>query len=134
MSQPLAFIVDDHGDSAAIFSEAMRIAGFAIEVIQSGSEALARLEETSPDVLVLDLCLPGVAGTEILRRIRTEERLAKTHVIVISADPILAGDTMKLADQVLIKPIGFIWLRNLALELAGKFSAQSETGNPDNDL
>ncbi|MFN2272442.1 MAG: two-component system response regulator [Anaerolineae bacterium] len=126
MSQPLAFIVDDHGDSAAIFSEAMRIAGFAIKVIQSGSEALARLEETSPDVVVLDLCLPGVAGTEILQRIRAEERLAKAHVIVVSADPILAGDTMKLADQVLIKPIGFIWLRDLALELAGKLSARTK--------
>ena len=126
MSQPLAFIIDDHGDSATIFSEAMRIAGFAIEVIQSGSEALARLQEMAPDVVVLDLCLPGVAGTEILRRIRTVERLAKAHVIVVSADPILAGDTMKLADQVLIKPIGFIWLRDLALELAGKFNARAK--------
>jgi CheY-like chemotaxis protein len=120
LSQPLAFIIDDHGDSATIFSEAMRMAGFAIEIIQSGIEALTRLKETSPDVVVLDLCLPGVAGTEILRRIRTEERLANVHVIVVSADPILAGDTLKLADQVLIKPIGFIWLRDLALQLAGK--------------
>lgn len=126
MHQPLAFIVDDHGDSADIFSEAMRMAGFATEVILSGSEALARLEETVPDVVVLDLCLPGVAGTEILQRIRAEERLAKAHVIVVSADPILAGDTMKLADQVLIKPIGFIWLRDLALELAGKLSARTK--------
>ncbi|MBN1975962.1 MAG: response regulator [Anaerolineae bacterium] len=126
MSQPLAFIVDDHGDSAIIFSEAMRIAGFAIEIIQSGSEALARLEETSPDVVVLDLCLPGVAGTEILRRIRIDERLANAHVIVVSADPILAGDTLDLADQVLIKPIGFLWLRDLALKLAGKSSAKQD--------
>lgn len=124
MSQPLAFIVDDHGDSAIIFSEAMRAAGFAIEVIQSGREALARLEEVSPDVVVLDLCLPGVAGTEILRRIRTNKRLASTHVIVVSADPILAGDTIEQADQVLIKPIGFIWLRDLAAKLAGEFSAK----------
>jgi CheY-like chemotaxis protein len=134
MSQPLAFIVDDHGDSATIFSEAMRIAGFAVEIIQSGSEALARLEEMAPNVVVLDLCLPGVAGTEILRRIRTEERLASAHVIVVSADPVLAGDTLKQADQVLLKPIGFIWLRDLASELAGKFSTQSRVGNPDNDL
>jgi CheY-like chemotaxis protein len=134
MSQPLALIIDDHGDSATIFSEAMRMAGFAIEVIQSGSEALARLEEVTPDVVVLDLCLPGVAGTEILRRIRAEERLAKAHVIVISADPILAGDTLKLADQVLIKPIGFVWLRDLAIELVGKFGAQSEINNTDNHL
>lgn len=122
MSQPLAFIVDDHGDSATIFSEAMRMAGFAIKIIHSGKEALARLEELAPDVVVLDLCLPGVAGTEILRRIRADKRLTNAHVIVVSADPIMAGDTLKLANQVLIKPIGFIWLRDLAIELAGKFT------------
>ena len=122
MSKPLAFIVDDHGDSAFIFSEAMRMAGFTIEIIQSGKDALVHLEEMSPDVVVLDLCLPGVAGTEILQRIRTDKRLANAHVIVVSADPILAGDTLKLADQVLIKPIGFIWLRDLAVKLADKFT------------
>jgi DNA-binding response OmpR family regulator len=126
MSQPLAIIIDDHGDSAVIFSEAMRMAGFATEIIQSGDEALARLKETTPDVVILDLCLPRVAGTEILRRIRTNKRLAGTYVIVISADPNLASSSLEQADQVLIKPIGFSWLRDLATALAGKLSAPDD--------
>jgi CheY-like chemotaxis protein len=135
MNQPLALIVDDHGDSAVIFSEAMKMAGFAVEIIYSGDEALVRLADTAPDVVILDLCLPRVAGTEILRRIRGEERLADAYVIVISADPILAGNTLDQADQVLVKPIGFSWLRDLAAELASKLSirngiSDAETNHP----
>jgi CheY-like chemotaxis protein len=124
MSHPLALIVDDHDDSAVIFSEAMRMAGFAVEAIRSGDEALARLADTTPDVVILDLCLPRIAGTEILQRIRGDERLAKAYVIVISADPILAGTTLEQADQVLVKPIGFRWLRDLAFELTSKLGAK----------
>jgi CheY-like chemotaxis protein len=125
MNRPLALIVDDHGDSAVIFSEAMRMAGFAIEVVHTGDKALARLANTAPDVVILDLCLPRVAGTEILRRIRGDERLTNAYVIVISADPILAGTALEQADQVLVKPISFSWLRDLAVELSGKFSTRN---------
>lgn len=133
MNQPLALIVDDHGDSAVIFSEAMRMAGFAVEVVYTGDEALARLANTAPDVVILDLCLPRVAGTEILRRIRGDERLTNAYVIVISADPILASTTLDRADQVLVKPIGFSWLRDLAVKLSNKFSTRNRINDAEKD-
>jgi DNA-binding response OmpR family regulator len=116
----LALVADDHGDSADIFSEALRQAGFAVEIAHSGRAALTYLEETTPHVVVLDLCLPQVDGVEILNHIRSSERLAGVYVIVISADPALAGTTLGQADRVLVKPIGFRWLRNLAVGLAEK--------------
>lgn len=133
MDRSLALIVDDHGDSATIFSEAMRIAGFAIEVVHTGDEALAWLADTVPDVVILDLCLPRVAGTEILQHIRADERLADAYVIVISADPILASTSLDQADQVLVKPIGFSWLRDLAIELSDKFSLRGENSDAESD-
>jgi CheY-like chemotaxis protein len=132
MKQPLALIVDDHGDSATIFSEAMKVAGFAVEIAHSGDQALTQMASMVPHVVVLDLCLPRVAGTEILQHIRNDERLAKAYVIVVSADPILAEGTLEQADRVLVKPIGFRWLRDLAIELA-KFDAQNETIDTDNN-
>lgn len=133
MDRPLALIVDDHGDSATIFSEAMRLAGFAIEVIHSGDEALVRLADIAPDVVILDLCLPRVAGIEILQHIRSDERMADVYVIVISADPILAGTSLDQADQVLIKPIGFSWLRDMAVELAAKLSTYNGKSDVENN-
>jgi two-component system response regulator AdeR len=134
MNQPLALIVDDHGDSAIIFSEAMRIAGFAVEIAHTGDEALTRLADAAPDVVVLDLCLPRVTGTEILKHIRSDERLAHAYVIVISADPILASTSLDQADQVLVKPIGFRWLRDLAIGLSDRLNSRSKNGDAENDF
>jgi CheY-like chemotaxis protein len=113
-----AMIVDDHGDSAVIFSEALKAAGFEIEIIQSGDTALERLAVTTPDVVVLDLCLPRVAGTDILQHIRSDLRLAKVHVIVVTADQVIADSARGLANLVLVKPVSFVWLRSLATRLS----------------
>ena len=124
MSTPLALIADDHGDSADIFSEALRQAGFAVEIAHSGGAALAYLSDATPHMIVLDLCLPQVDGVEILKHIRSSERLRKVYVIVISADLVLAETTLGQADRVLVKPVGFRWLRDLAIGLVKEFSLE----------
>ncbi len=118
MGRPLALIVDDHFDSAFIFSEALKWAGFNTEVAYSGEAALAHLAASTPDLVVLDMCLPRVAGMDILRRIRDDARLVKTRVIIATADTEMA-DALDYgaADVVLVKPIGFSQLRQVAARL-----------------
>jgi DNA-binding response OmpR family regulator len=117
MNSPQAFIIEDDEDAGAIFSKALQEAGFECEIIQAGDTALARLTDTTPDVVVLDLELPRVSGAEILRRIRADVRLAGTKVIIATAHPDLAAGLEEKADLVLFKPISFIQLRNLATRL-----------------
>lgn len=114
MDNPRALIVEDHIDTGTIFANALREAGFECELIQAGDEALERLAETTPAVVVLDLELPRVSGEEILRRIRADARLIKTRVIVATALPDRAEDLEEKADLVLIKPVSFNQLRDLA--------------------
>ena len=54
-------------DLAFIFAEAVQAAGYQTEIIQRGDEALARLEKVVPDLLVLDLNLPGMDHLPILK-------------------------------------------------------------------
>jgi DNA-binding response OmpR family regulator len=117
MTQPLAFIVEDEPDLAGIFSEALMAAGFATEIIARGDRALARLAETVPDVVVLDMHLPGVSGDRILRHIRADERLAKTRIVIASADDAMAEALDGQADLTLLKPISYGQLRDLAKRL-----------------
>jgi len=124
MGNPLVFIVEDHEDAATIFSEALKAAGFATEIIRSGDIALERLSETVPDMVILDLNLPQVSGAEILSKIRSDNRLADTCVIVATAHPQLADGVQGEADLVLLKPISFTQLRGLATRLS---SANSPT-------
>ena len=118
MSNTFALIIEDNIDAATIFSEALEAARFDTEVIQSGDVALARLAATRPDVVVLDLNLPRVSGAEILRQIRADARLAQTCVIVATAHPRMAEGVRDEADLVLIKPVSFTQLRDLATRLA----------------
>ncbi len=114
MSELLGLIIEDDDDLSVIFSEALQAAGFKTEIIQSGDQALARLAVTTPDVVVLDLHLPRVAGMDILHQIRADARLVKTRVIVATAHPRMAESLRDEADLVLLKPISFSQLRDLA--------------------
>jgi DNA-binding response OmpR family regulator len=114
MSEALALIVEDDEDLSVIFSEALQAAGFKTEVARAGDIALARLAVTTPGVVVLDLHLPRVAGMDILHQIRADPRLAGTRVIVATAHPRMAESLRDEADLVLLKPISFSQLRDLA--------------------
>jgi two-component system response regulator AdeR len=124
MSELLGLIIEDDDDLSVIFSEALQAAGFKTEIIQSGDQALARLAITTPEVVVLDLHLPRVAGMDILHQIRADARLAKTRVIVATAHPRMAESLRDEADLVLLKPISFSQLRDLAAILGSTHSPE----------
>lgn len=117
MTLPLALIVEDETDLAVIFSEALKAAGFDAEVINRGDTALQRLSEIVPDVVILDLHLPGVDGREILKHIRADNRFAGTKVILASADAAMAESLDMDTDLTLLKPISFSQLRDLTSRL-----------------
>jgi DNA-binding response OmpR family regulator len=124
MSIPFALIIEDDYDASLIFAEALQAAGFETEIIRSGETALARLAATTPDAVMLDLHMPHVSGVDIMEQIRADERLAETQVIVATADPRLADTLQDDADLVLIKPISFSQLRDLAARLGSVISPQ----------
>jgi chemosensory pili system protein ChpA (sensor histidine kinase/response regulator) len=117
VSEPLALIIEDEADLSEIFSQALRAAGFATQVARDGRQALERLATLVPDVVVLDLHLPHVDGDDLLHRIRADERLAGTQVIIASADPLMAETLDGLVELVLIKPVSFVQLRDLSQRL-----------------
>jgi DNA-binding response OmpR family regulator len=117
LSNRLALIIEDSQTQAIILAEALQAAGFEVEIIATGDAALARLADVVPDVVVLDLHLPGVPGTDILRHIRAEARLGQTHVIVVTSEPQTADVIQDEADLVLLKPVDFAQLRDLAARL-----------------
>jgi DNA-binding response OmpR family regulator len=116
-SEPLALIIEDDDKLSIIFTEALRQAGFDTRVIHDGAEALTTIQACQPAVVILDLHLPHVSGDEILRAIRQTESLAHTQVIITTADAILAETLRPQSDLILIKPISFLQLRDLARQM-----------------
>lgn len=117
MPNPLALIIEDEQTLADLFATALQRAEFDTEVYHDGQEALTRLGEIVPDVIVLDLYLPNVSGRTILEYVRSEERLSQTRVLLATADAALADSLRSQVDISLLKPINFSQLRDLAWRL-----------------
>ena len=114
MTKPFALIVEDHLAIAEFFATALAESGYKTEIIRSGQDALGRLPSIVPDLIILDLHLPSVGGAEILKVVRSDERLANTRVIVATTHWEGAEEVEQEADLVILKPIGFEQLRDLA--------------------
>jgi DNA-binding response OmpR family regulator len=126
MSRGLALVIEDDYDASVIFAKAMEVLGFEPDVIRTGDVARQKLTELVPIIVILDLHLPEVVGTDLLRQIRDDPRLNDTWVIVASADPRMAEMIRDVADLVLLKPTTFSQVRDLAARLTSLPRSQSK--------
>lgn len=116
MPKPIAFIIEDDPGLGEVFSLALKDE-FETEISADGDYALTRLAQEVPTVVVLDLHLPGISGKAILRCIQSDFRLAKTKIILCTADANEAETLREEVDIVLLKPVSPIQLRQLASRL-----------------
>jgi chemosensory pili system protein ChpA (sensor histidine kinase/response regulator) len=114
VTTPFALVIEDHLTTAEFFAAALNEGGFETEIIRSGQGAIDRLSEIVPDMIILDLNLPRVSGAKILKAVRSDERLADTRVIVATTHWQEAEEVEQEADLVILKPVGFEQLRDLA--------------------
>jgi len=82
LGEPRALVVDDDADGRRVLSRELEDAGFRVTQAQDGFEALIRLREEPPDLVVTDFQMPGMDGVALLKAIRES---SKVPVIVISA-------------------------------------------------
>jgi DNA-binding response OmpR family regulator len=119
---PFVLIVEDDAKLSEIFSLTLQAAGYQTERVTDGAVALTRLAEIEPDLIVLDLHLPNVAGPDILRHIRAEARLAQVPVLLATADDRLAETLEDQASLTLLKPVSPEQLSVLAARLLARQS------------
>ena len=117
MPKPLALLVEDDPQLNEIMSITLQV-NFELENCADGNSAMERLKTIVPQIIVLDLHLPDLSGRDILSYIRSEERFAKTRVILATADERQAETLTNDADIVLLKPVSPGQLRELALRLS----------------
>ncbi len=122
-TKPLALIIEDNEDQNLVFTNALMQAGYNTESIQDGATAMKRLTEVVPEIVILDLHIPGMNGGLLLKEIRKDPRAKNVHVIIVSADAEFAASLQAQVDLVLLKPVSFTQLSLLA----SRFLATSKT-------
>jgi CheY-like chemotaxis protein len=112
-----ALVVEDDIDLAFLVGRVLQKAGFEVEKVYTGLQALAALGSTVPNLIILDLGLPQVSGGEILESIRRDPRLSRTYFVITTAYPHLTQTIKDKADLVLSKPVSYAKLRDLSRKL-----------------
>ncbi|HEX3300414.1 MAG TPA: response regulator [Actinomycetota bacterium] len=99
---PRILLVDDDPAILRLLDVNFRMEGFDVDATSHGEEALASAARQTPDVIVLDLMMPGMDGHEILRRLREEPVTANVPVLFLTArgrDDAAAGDDARYVQK-----------------------------------
>ena len=77
-------IVDDNADAATALSYVLTVAGYETKIAHDGTRAIALAEETRPEIVLLDIGLPGLSGYEVARRLRSLPSGQALHLIAVT--------------------------------------------------
>jgi hypothetical protein len=96
-----ALVVEDDPDTRAWLTRMLREEGWTVAEAANGREALARLADQAPDVVLLDLIMPEMDGFELLDELRRHEAWRRLPVVVVTAAELSAEDHERLNGSVL---------------------------------
>jgi CheY-like chemotaxis protein len=115
--QPQVLLVEDNHINQVVALEFLALMGVQARLAKNGIEALAACEETAPDLVLMDIQMPGMDGLECARRLRAQQREGRMPgfpILALTAhalDADVAASMEAGMDEHLTKPLDFVALR-----------------------
>jgi CheY-like chemotaxis protein len=111
-------IVDDNATNLKLASDVLEMEGYSTIKTVDAEEAMKMLQQTTPDLILMDIALPGMDGLALTRKLKTDERLRHVPVVALTAFA-MKGDDKKALEAgcvgYITKPID---TRKLAQQVA----------------
>jgi DNA-binding response OmpR family regulator len=127
MTDITVLVVDDDPNALDIVRTFLESKGYRVVTAKDGSEALARLEEAQPALVLLDVMMPGMDGWEVARVIKNHPSFGATRVVMLTARSDFSDKHEGLrsgADDYIVKPIQ---LRELGERVERNLKAREKT-------
>ena len=108
MTGKTVLLVEDNPHNRKIFSGMLAHAGFTVVEAEDGHQALAAVEKALPDLILMDLSIPGIDGWECTRRLKADARTQNVPIIALTAHAMRGDEERARAagcDHYLAKPI-----------------------------
>jgi CheY-like chemotaxis protein len=83
---PRVLLIEDHSDIAALYQLKLQLEGYRVALARTGDAGLEQANSLLPDLILLDLHLPGVEGLDLLASLRMQERTRTIPVVVVTED------------------------------------------------
>jgi CheY-like chemotaxis protein len=114
MPGPRIAVVEDEAEVRALLVEALETAGYSVQGFAIGSEALADFTRRAPDLILLDMMMPGMDGYEFLARLRTDPGTREIPLLIVSA----VGESLAMSlDDRGARTLGVAGVLNKPLDL-----------------
>jgi len=107
VSEKTVVIVDDEQDIVELVSHHLKREGFLVKEFNKGREFFAYLESIIPDLIILDIMLPGIDGLEICKMLKNKQKTSSIPIIMLTAKAAEADVVVGLelgADDYVVKP------------------------------
>ena len=87
---PLILVVDDYQDAREMYAEYLQFSGFRVAEARNGNEAVAQARSLKPDLILMDLSLPGMDGWEATRVLKSDDETRRIPIVALTGHA-LAG-------------------------------------------
>jgi two-component system cell cycle response regulator DivK len=98
MANELILIVDDNEQNRRLARDVLQFAGFRTLEAKGGAEGLSLALECTPDLVLMDIRMPHMGGTEVLRKLRDDSRTARIPVVALTSSTMKGDRERFLAD------------------------------------
>lgn len=125
-SKPNILLVEDYDDAREMYRDYLEFAGFRVDTARDGHEALDKARSLMPDLILMDLSLPGMDGWEATRVLKGDPSTSHLVIVALSAHALAAeGERARLAgcDGFIAKPC---LPHDLVEQMAGYLKLQTE--------
>ncbi len=111
-------VVDDEPSICELLSEFLSLLGYQVFTAGNGGEAVSRFKEKRPDIVLLDIKMPGMSGIDVLRKIKEHDSEAKVIMVSAFGDIDTVRTTLKMgAFRHLEKPVDLELLKKTLIDL-----------------
>ena len=124
-------VVDDEDNIIELIRLGLRYEGFQVEVASDGEQGIALAQRIDPDLVILDVMMPGIDGLEVCRRLRSNPTTRNVPVLMLTAKDEVGDRILGLqtgADDYLTKPFDFYELLERIKAILRRQSCQVFTG------
>ena len=115
-------IIDDDRDMLDMLQTTLSLDGFRVTVCDDGDEGIKKAEEHRPDLIVLDVMMPGKGGLEVMKEVRTKPATKEIPIMFLSAigDEAIVVQGLKGADDYVVKPFKALELETRIRKILGR--------------
>ena len=132
-NNPSILVVDDSQDSREMLAEYLQFRGFDISVAENGEEAISAARRVRPDIILMDLSMPGIDGWEATRQLKADPLTSHSVIIAVSAHafaPERQAADRAGCDAFILKPYDLTILANTLHETAKGLRYSTEPIEP----